>query len=53
MTEHMLKVSTIQKARQHGLKTRHPISGKVVVVYYSGIVVYWSKRTFVYIFLER
>tara|TARA_R110000868_G_scaffold297046_1_gene557382 strand:- start:827 stop:988 length:162 start_codon:yes stop_codon:yes gene_type:complete len=53
MTEQMLKVSTIQRARLRGLKTIHPTSGKIITVHYSGMMVYWSKRSFVYIFVER
>jgi hypothetical protein len=53
MCEYMLKVSTIKKARQKGLKTKHPITNKIIVVHYSSTMVYWRKRTFVYVFVER
>jgi hypothetical protein len=48
--EFPLPVVFIQKARQRGLKVRHPVNRKVTTARYVTTVIYWHKKTFVYVF---
>lgn len=50
LIEFSLPVAFIQKARQRGLKVRHPVNRKVTTARYITTVVYWHKKTFVYVF---
>lgn len=52
LVEFLLPVSFIKKARDRGLKVRHPINQKVTNAHYVGIVVYFAKKTFVYVFVS-
>lgn len=46
-----LPVYRIQNARLRGLKVRHPLNGKVTTARYHSTMVYWFKKSFVYIFV--
>jgi hypothetical protein len=48
--EFPLPVAFIRKARDRGLKIRHPVNGKVTTAQYVTTVIYWHKKTFVYVF---
>lgn len=51
IVEYPLSVVEIQKARLTGLPVRHPVDRKVSWARYSMTMVYWIKKTFVYVFL--
>lgn len=52
MVEKFFFPSTIAKGRKYGLKIAHPITNKIITTYYQYTLIYWSKKTWVYIFVE-
>lgn len=51
IVEYPLPIAVIQSARLSGLPVRHPVDWTPTRARYSMVMVYWTSRYFVYVFL--